>query len=63
MATLESYISTRASDGRSSLAVQGAKDLVLSLMWHRFDPWPGNFCMPQMQPEKKNVMVITLKKS
>ena len=19
-----------------------------------FDPWPGNFCMPQMQPKKKN---------
>ena len=28
------------------------KDLVLSLLWlrlllwHRFDPWPENFCMP-----------------
>ena len=21
------------------------KDLILSLLWLRFDPWPGNFCM------------------
>ena len=32
------------------------KDLSLSLLWlgsllwHRFDPWPGNFCMPWVQP-------------
>ena len=23
------------------------KDSVLSLLWHRFDPWPGNFCILQ----------------
>ena len=22
------------------------------LLWHEFDPWPGNFHMPQMWPEK-----------
>ena len=22
------------------------KDPVLSLLWRRFDPWSGNFCMP-----------------
>ena len=27
----------------------------MSLLWHGFDLWPWNFCMPQMQPkEKKN---------
>ena len=25
------------------------KDLALSLLWHRFDPWPRNFHMPQAQ--------------
>ena len=35
-----------------------AKDLALSLqwlqslLWSRFDPWPGNFHMLQVQPEK-----------
>ena len=34
----------------SGLAV---KDLVLSLLWLRFDPWPGYFCMLQAQQKKK----------
>ena len=29
------------------------KDLVLSLLWHRFDLWPRNFCILQAQPNKK----------
>ena len=24
-----------------------------SLLWHRFDSWPGNFHMTWMQPKKK----------
>ena len=42
-----------------SLAAQWVKDLVLSLLWlksllrHGFEPWPGNFCMPQAWPKKK----------
>ena len=24
-----------------------------SLLWHRFDPWPGNFCMTWKWPKKK----------
>ena len=24
-----------------------------SLLWLRFDPWPGNFCMSWVQPKKK----------
>ena len=32
---------------------QGIKDLVLSLLWLGFDPWPGNFCMPWMWPIKQ----------
>ena len=38
---------------------QWVKDLALSLLWlwlllwFGFDPWPGNFHMPQMQPKKK----------
>ena len=27
------------------------KDPALSLQWLRFDPWPGNFLMPQVRPE------------
>ena len=36
-----------------------AKDLALSLqwlgwlLWHRSDPWPGNFCMLWSWPKKK----------
>ena len=35
------------------------KDMALSLLWLGlllwigFDPWPGNFCMPQVQTKKK----------
>ena len=38
---------------RSSLVAQWFKDPVLSLPWHRFDPWPGNFCMLKARPKKK----------
>ena len=41
----------------SSLVAQQVKDPALSLLWlwlwHRFDPWPGNFLMPQVWPGKK----------
>ena len=30
---------------------QQVKDPALSLLWYRFDPWSGNFCMPQEQPK------------
>ena len=29
------------------------EDSVLSLLWHGFDPWPGNFFMLPVQPKKK----------
>ena len=29
------------------------KDLVLSLLWLGFHPWPKNFCMPGVRPKKK----------
>lgn len=29
------------------------KDPVLSLLWHEFDPWPGNFCMPRGIAKRK----------
>ena len=35
---------------------QHVKDLALSLLWRRFDPWSRDFympCMPQAQPKKK----------
>ena len=25
----------------------------MSPLWLRFDPWPENFCMPQVWPKKK----------
>ena len=37
---------------------QWVKDLALSLqqlrllLWHRFDPWPRNFDVPQVWPKK-----------
>ena len=37
---------------------QRVKDLALSLqwleslLWHRFNPWPGKIHMPQVQPKK-----------
>ena len=31
------------------------KDSVLSLLWLGFSLWPGNFCMPQVQPKKAGV--------
>ena len=38
----------------SSLVVQQVKDLMLSLLWHGFGPWLGNFLMPWMWPRNKN---------
>ena len=32
---------------------QGVKDPVLSLLWHRFGPWPRNFHLPQLCGLKK----------
>ena len=29
------------------------KDLVLSLLWHRFSPWPRKFYMPQAQENEQ----------
>ena len=49
---------------RSSLVVQWVKDLALSLqqlgllLWCRFDPWPGNYHMLWVWPEK-NVLKNT----
>ena len=43
----------------SSLVAQCVKDSVLSLqrlrslLWHKFDPWPQNFCIRWVQPKKK----------
>ena len=39
--------------------VQWVKDPALSLqqlgllLWREFDPWPGNFQMPQFRPRKE----------
>ena len=32
------------------------KDPVLSLPWHAFDPWPGNFHMPRVQPKAPHLL-------
>ena len=37
---------------------QEVKDLMLSLLWHGFDPWPWNMFMPQVAKKKKNVLII-----
>ena len=33
--------------------VERLKDPALSLLWHRFDPWPRSFHMPWNWPKKK----------
>jgi len=45
-------------ENRSSVVVQQVKDPAFSLLWHRFDPWPGTFHVPWMQPKKKNEIFI-----
>ena len=36
----------------------GVKDLALSLLGLRFNPWPKNGCMPGTQPTKKNFLFL-----
>ena len=44
---------------RSSLMAQGVKDPALlllwlrSMLWRKFNPWPGNFYIPWSQPKKE----------
>ena len=38
----------------SSLVAQQIKDLAVSLLWSRFDPWSGNFRMSQAWPKRTN---------
>ena len=32
---------------------QWVKAMALSLLQHRFNAWPQNFCMPRMRPKRK----------
>ena len=51
----------------SSLVAQQVKDLALSLLWfwlllwHRFDPWLGNFCRPigvaKKEEKRKKILI------
>ena len=41
------------------LVAQWIKDLALSLLWLRFNPWPGNFFMLQARP-KKNISGVPI---
>ena len=36
----------------NSLVAQWTEDPVLLLLGHEFDPWPGNFYMPWLQPKE-----------
>ena len=36
------------------------KDPVSSLLWHRFDSWPGKFCMPWAGPKKNRENPLTV---
>lgn len=42
----------------SSLMAYWVKDAMLSLMWWGFDPWPLNFCMPQVYKKKKSHLLF-----
>ena len=44
--SLSSPVAQQVKDPASSLL------WFRSLLWHMLDPWPGNFCMPQVQPKK-----------
>ena len=35
------------------MVVQQVKHLVLPQLWHRFDPSPGNFHLPWVQPKNE----------
>ena len=54
---------------RSSLVVHWLKNLALSLLqlgsllWHRFEPWPGNFHMLWVPSKKKKTKTKTKKQS
>ena len=47
------YYLHQEMDCWSSLVAQQVKDLALSLLYCRFDPWPRNSCILQVQPERK----------
>ena len=36
---------------------QQLKDPALSLLWHEFNPWPGNFHVPWVVDKKKNIYI------
>ena len=46
----------------SSLMVQQVKELMLSLLWHRFNPWPGNLCMLSVNRKKKYIYIYIYSK-
>ena len=46
------FIDKKVSTG-NSLGVQRVKDLVLSLLWYRFNPQPQNLCTVWLQPKRK----------
>ena len=48
--TLQSLKSISLLEFPGGLAV---KDPALLLLWRRFEPWPGNFCMSQVQTKYK----------
>ena len=35
---------------------QWVRDRVLLLLWHRFNPWLGNFCMPKKKNKKHKTL-------
>ena len=60
----QSFATNQKKGHWSSLAAQWVKDLALSLpwpgllLWCRFDPWPGNFHMPQVQNYKTTFLFL-----
>ena len=54
----ESFLEKEFWDFPGGLAF---KDSALSLLWLRFDPWPGNLCMPWVWSEKKKKKNSTIK--
>ena len=44
------------------MGAQRVKDPVLSLLWERFDPWPGNFHMLECGPKKKKKKKVKVRR-
>ena len=51
----------KRKEKRNSLMTQWVKDPPVSLLWHRFDPWPGKFCIRSEKREREREKHVLIK--